>query len=124
MLARQRWFFCKFSGRRRIGKTTLVQQALPQDGRNVVYLQVPDSAASGFVAAFRDALELVGVDAAVLRALRNLRAMAQAVGELADLGHVGILVGTLMTVQCMQRHTHYKERTIMKSINVEGIPDR
>jgi AAA+ ATPase superfamily predicted ATPase len=40
MLARRRWFFCKLSGRRRIGKTALVQQALPLDARNVLYLQL------------------------------------------------------------------------------------
>jgi AAA+ ATPase superfamily predicted ATPase len=91
MLARRRWFFCKLSGRRRIGKTTLVQQALPQDAGNVFYLQVPDSAPSGVVAAFRDALEVFRIDPAKLPALRDLRSMAQAVGALADQGHIVIL---------------------------------
>jgi AAA+ ATPase superfamily predicted ATPase len=91
MLARRRWFFCKLSGRRRIGKTTLVQQALPHGGQKVVYLQVPDSAPSGVVAAFRDALDVFGVDAATLPDLASLRAMAQTIGVLADQGHVVIL---------------------------------
>lgn len=91
MLARRRWFFCKLSGRRRIGKTTLVQQALPLDAQNVLYLQVPDSAASGVVAAFSDALDVFRIDPAKLPPLRDLRSMAQAVGILADQGHVVIL---------------------------------
>lgn len=91
MLARRRWFFCKLSGRRRIGKTTLVQQALPPDGKNVVYLQIPDSAPSGVVAAFRDALQVFEVDPATLPPLSDLRTMAQAIGALADQGHIVIL---------------------------------
>jgi hypothetical protein len=91
MLARRRWFFCKLSGRRRIGKTTLVQQALPADGKKVVYLQVPDSAPSGVVAAFRDALEVFEVDPARLPPLSDLRGMAHGIGALADRGHIVIL---------------------------------
>jgi uncharacterized protein len=91
MLARRRWFFCKLSGRRRIGKTTLVQQALPRDGRNVVYVQVPDSAPSGVLAAFRDALGVFDVVMETLPPLHDLRTMAQAIGALADQGHVVIL---------------------------------
>lgn len=91
MLSRRRWFFCKLSGRRRIGKTTLVQQALPPDGQRVVYLQVPDSAPSGVVAAFRDALDVFEVDPAALPQLSDLRSMAQVIGALADRGYVVIL---------------------------------
>jgi len=44
ILRRQRWFFLKVSGRRRIGKTSLVQQALQAEGREkVLYIQIPDS---------------------------------------------------------------------------------
>ncbi len=43
-LSRGRWFFVNISGRRRIGKTTLVQQALqPAQTGRVLYLQTPDS---------------------------------------------------------------------------------
>ena len=76
MLARRRWFFCKLSGRRRIGKTTLVQQALPPQGRLLVYLQIPDSAPSGVLGAFRDALDVFGVDREKLPPLCGLRSMA------------------------------------------------
>ncbi len=91
MLRRRRWFFCKLSGRRRIGKTSLVQQALPPDGPKVVYLQVPDSAPSGVVAAFRDALEVFEVDLSGLPPLSDLRSTAQAIGVLADRGYVVVL---------------------------------
>jgi len=32
MLGRNRWFFAKVTGRRRIGKTTLIQQAMQEIG--------------------------------------------------------------------------------------------
>lgn len=91
ILARRRWFFCRLSGRRRIGKTTLVQQALLESGRNVVYLQIPDSAPSGVVAAFRDALEVFQIDRAGLPQPVDLRSMAQTIGALADQGTVVVL---------------------------------
>lgn len=57
ILARRRWFFCRISGRRRIGKTTLIQRALDETGRRHLYFQVPDSDEYGVVQAFRDAIE-------------------------------------------------------------------
>ena len=52
ILRRERWFFLKVSGRRRIGKTSLVQQALEAEQRQkVLYLQVPDSDPAGVVSA-------------------------------------------------------------------------
>lgn len=53
-----RWFFCAISGRRRIGKTTLIQRAL-RDRPDIpaLYFQVPDSDERGVVQAFRDAIE-------------------------------------------------------------------
>ena len=45
IFGRGRWFFARVSGRRRIGKTTLVQRALDLGvPRQVVYVQIPDSA--------------------------------------------------------------------------------
>ncbi|NJM91362.1 MAG: ATP-binding protein [Rhodospirillaceae bacterium] len=57
ILGRQRWFFCRISGRRRIGKTTLIQKALDEAGRRNLYFQVPDSDEYGVVQAFLDAVE-------------------------------------------------------------------
>lgn len=63
ILGRERWFFAKITGRRRIGKTRLIQQALLETGhRSVFYLQIPDSAPSGVIAAVRDAAETFHLD--------------------------------------------------------------
>ncbi len=53
-----RWFFCSISGRRRIGKTTLIQKAAGALlGGKIFYVQIPDSDERGIVHAFREALE-------------------------------------------------------------------
>lgn len=59
ILARDRWFFAKVTGRRRIGKTTLIQEALKtvRRDRPVFYVQIPDSESVGVVSAVNDALE-------------------------------------------------------------------
>ena len=50
------------TGRRRIGKTTLIQQAILSAGRKpILYVQVPDSAPAGVLSAVDDALESFGV---------------------------------------------------------------
>lgn len=55
VLGRGRWFFVKVSGRRRIGKTALVQQALqPAQRGRVLYIQVPDSDPAGVVCPARE----------------------------------------------------------------------
>ncbi len=63
ILNRERWFFTKIIGRRRIGKTRLIQQALHETkDRSVFYVQIPDSAPSGVIAAIRDAVETFQLD--------------------------------------------------------------
>ena len=59
MLDRKRWFFAKVTGRRRIGKTTLIQQAMEELGSKqpVFYVQIPDSESAGVLSAVKDALE-------------------------------------------------------------------
>ena len=59
MLDRKRWFFAKVTGRRRIGKTTLIQQAMQELGNKqpVFYVQIPDSEPAGVLSAVNDALE-------------------------------------------------------------------
>ncbi len=48
ILGRGRWFFARISGRRRIGKTSLVQQALqPAQRERILYIQIPDSDPAG-----------------------------------------------------------------------------
>lgn len=65
ILQRRRWFFAKITGRRRIGKTSLVQEALKRLGRErVLYIQVPDSDPAGVLATARDFYDLFEVPGA------------------------------------------------------------
>ena len=65
MLDRKRWFFAKVTGRRRIGKTTLIQHAMEELGnrQQVFYVQIPDSEPAGVLSAVNDALETFHVPA-------------------------------------------------------------
>jgi AAA+ ATPase superfamily predicted ATPase len=61
ILGSGRWFFCAISGRRRIGKTTLIQKALKaRKDAPAFYFQVPDSDERGVVQTFLNALEDTG----------------------------------------------------------------
>lgn len=62
ILARRRFFFCAISGRRRIGKTSLIQEAIRRRGLadKAIYVQVPDSDPRGVIQAFEDSIEDVG----------------------------------------------------------------
>lgn len=62
ILRRGRWFFVKVTGRRRIGKTSLVQEALKTVKRDrVAYIQIPDSDPAGVISAVRDFYSMFGV---------------------------------------------------------------
>jgi uncharacterized protein len=91
ILGRSRWFFVKLSGRRRIGKTTLIQRALQGSGRKVFYLQVPDSGPAGVLSAVRDAFETFGVEAAKAPLPTSLSELATTVGVLARAGYIVVL---------------------------------
>ncbi len=88
ILGRGRWFFAKVTGRRRIGKTTLIQQALPATGRKVFYVQIPDSGPAGVLSAVADALETFQVDASTVSRPASLRELATTIGQLARAGYV------------------------------------
>ena len=86
ILRRGRWFFLKVSGRRRIGKTSLIQQALAAEGRQkVLYIQVPDSDPAGVVSAARDFYTLFKVAEPLPT---DLRSLASSIGQLARRGFV------------------------------------
>lgn len=86
ILRRQRWFFLKISGRRRIGKTSLVQQALQAEGRKkVLYVQIPDSDPAGVVSAARDFYDLFGVEG---ERPADLRTLASSIADLTRRGFV------------------------------------
>ncbi len=93
MLARRRWFFAKVTGRRRIGKTTLIQQALiaVDAGQPVLYVQVPDSEPVGVISAVNDALDTFGVPTDRYPRPRDLAQLAKLLEAMAAGGYVLVL---------------------------------
>jgi uncharacterized protein len=91
IMRRGRWFFVKLSGRRRIGKTTLIKRALEGDRRPLLYLQIPDSGPAGVLSAVRDAFEMFGVDPRHIPAPNSLSGLAETVALLARAGYVVVL---------------------------------
>jgi AAA+ ATPase superfamily predicted ATPase len=88
ILRRERWFFARVSGRRRIGKTALIQQALHSAGpHRVLYVQIPDSAPAGVLSSVADAMDTFGVETSFRRP-SSLLALAQTIGALARAGFI------------------------------------
>lgn len=89
ILRRGRWFFLKISGRRRIGKTSLVQEALREIGRErAVYLQIPDSDPAGVLSTVRDFYATFGLEN---RTPRDLGAFAASIAGLVRDGFVVVI---------------------------------
>lgn len=89
ILSRERWFFCKVTGRRRIGKTTLIQEALKASGReHVFYAQIPDSGPAGILTAVGDAMEVFRIDRARFPAPTRLADLARLVSSMVREGYV------------------------------------
>ena len=86
ILGRNRWFFVKVTGRRRIGKTALIEQAL-QGGRLVFYVQIPDSGPVGVLSAVADAMDTFEIPAEKFARPATLAELARLVGELARAGY-------------------------------------
>lgn len=85
ILRRNRWFFVQIAGRRRIGKTSLIQAAMQAAGRErAVYLQIPDSDPAGVLTACNDYLHTFGINARVA----SLHGLAQRVGQLVRQGYL------------------------------------
>lgn len=92
ILTRGRWFFVKVTGRRRIGKTTLIHEALKACGiPRIFYLQIPDSAPAGVLSAFHDAFETFGLDSETFPLPKSLGEMAATVAAMAREGFVVVL---------------------------------
>ena len=86
MFSRGRWFFLQISGRRRIGKTRLVQELLqPQHQERVLHIQIPDSDPAGVVSTARDFMENVRVSGPLPH---DLRSLAVRIGELCAEGWI------------------------------------
>jgi hypothetical protein len=88
ILARDRWFFARITGRRRIGKTTLVQRALEGDPRPVLYVQIPDSGPAGVLSSVADAMDTFGVDTARYPEPKSLSELAELIRRLVEGGYV------------------------------------
>lgn len=79
IVSRGQWFFCSITGRRRIGKTTLIRRAISNvSDQPHFYFQVPDSDERGVVQAFQEAVEdfftTIGVSQDVsLRAAQTMK---------------------------------------------------
>ncbi len=89
VLGRGRFFLLRMAGRRRIGKTTLVLEAMRRSGRaRVAYVQCADADAAGVVAGARAHLQLSGVPDA---APTSLNGLAATIGSLLREGWVVVL---------------------------------
>ena len=93
MLNRKRWFFAKVTGRRRIGKTSLIQQAMHELGSQqpVFYVQIPDSEPVGVLSAVNDALEIFQVPADRHPRPTDLFQLAKLLEAMAVEGYILIL---------------------------------
>ncbi len=89
ILQRRRWFFTRITGRRRIGKTTLLQQALEASSPGeLLYVQIPDSAPAGVLSAVADAMDTFGIEAERIPRPTSLRGLARLVGDLTRAGYI------------------------------------
>jgi uncharacterized protein len=87
ILGRGRWFFVKVTGRRRIGKTSLIQECLRGGNRSVFYVQIPDSGAGGVLSAVADAMDTFAVPPTFARP-QSLAELAQTVAAMARGGYI------------------------------------
>ncbi|MGL4728429.1 MAG: ATP-binding protein [Bosea sp. (in: a-proteobacteria)] len=57
IIGRGQFFFASISGRRRIGKTSLIQEVLRRKNDRALYVQIPDSDERGIIQVFEDSVE-------------------------------------------------------------------
>lgn len=89
ILRRRRWFFARITGRRRIGKTTLIRRALETVGaQRVFYVQIPDSGPAGVLSAVADSMDTFDIDRERFERPTSLQALARTIGKLAEAGYV------------------------------------
>lgn len=120
ILGRGRWFFARLTGRRRIGKTTLVQEALrATPDRPVFYVQIPDSAPAGVLSAAHDAFDTFGLPPDAFPRPDSLLGLARSVGQLASSGYLV----ALDEFQYFSRH-HLAEFTSHLQATVDELSAR
>ncbi|MBF0107212.1 MAG: ATP-binding protein [Deltaproteobacteria bacterium] len=84
ILKRSRWFFAKITGRRRIGKTSLIQRALSDiPDKKSFYVQIPDSSPAGVLSGVCDALETFSMSPADYPYPDTLLSLAKLIAKMA-----------------------------------------
>lgn len=92
VFARNRWFFVRITGRRRIGKTTLVREALSRvPTRSVYYVQIPDSGDAGVLSVVSDALDAFLMPGDRFPRPRTLADLARLIEAMSRAGYVVVL---------------------------------
>lgn len=93
IIGRNRWYFAKITGRRRIGKTTLIQKAIQAEGaaRPVFYVQIPDPGTAGVLLVVADTFETFDVPTDRFPMPRDLGGLVRLVGLLARAGYLTVL---------------------------------
>lgn len=89
ILDRERWAFVKITGRRRIGKTTLIEETLKRHpGRKSFYVQIPDSEPAGVLEVVHGFMEAFTLPH---RRPGSLLEFAQLIGGLVEEGYIVVL---------------------------------
>lgn len=93
IFGRQRWFFLKISGRRRIGKTALIQEALRTSRQNqrIFYVQLPDSEPAGLLSAISDAFETFQVPSDRFPRPQSLQQLTKTFRTMAEAGYIIVI---------------------------------
>jgi uncharacterized protein len=91
--ARKQWFFAKVSGRRRIGKTSLITSVINSGERlnPILYIQIPDSEENGVLSAVADFMQIFHVPLERYPAPNSLLEFAKLIENLAADGYVVVL---------------------------------
>jgi uncharacterized protein len=113
ILSRGRFFFLKIEGRRRIGKTRLIREALVRLKRSdgAVYCKVPDSGVETLVDEWRASLEASGYPS---EGVAGLRGFAQSIRDL-------IRQGVLIVLDEFQYLSRERLRDVLDSL--QGVVD-
>lgn len=89
ILERERWAFVQIAGRRRIGKTSLIQEALKKvPERPSLYVQIPDAEVTGLLESVHGFLHAFGIDEPRPAGLGDL---ATRIGNWLEAGYVVVL---------------------------------
>jgi len=93
ILNRRRWFFAQVTGRRRIGKTSLIHETMRMSGSQnpLFYVQIPDSEPVGVLSAVNDALETFQVPHNRYPRPRDMSQLVKLLEAMAEGGYILVL---------------------------------